>query len=63
MIATARPIDHEALVARLATTAYQVALRHGIKGSFAELELSLWRELRAAYDQELVTEDESRWRR
>ena len=41
-------LDREAFLARLATTAYQVALRHGIRGSFAELELDLWYELRAA---------------
>ena len=41
-------LDREAFVARLATTAYQVALRHGIRGSFVELELDLWHELRAA---------------
>jgi hypothetical protein len=40
--------DREAFLARLATTAYEVALRHGIRGSFAELELDLWHALRAA---------------
>ena len=39
--------DRDEFLARLATTAYQVALRHGIRGSFAELELDLWHELRA----------------
>ena len=48
MIAALPSIDREAFLARLATTAYQVALRHGIKGSFAALELDLWHELRAA---------------
>ena len=38
MAPTAAPIDREAFLARLATTAYQVALKHGIRGSFAELE-------------------------
>jgi hypothetical protein len=47
MTATLPMIDRESFLARLATTAYQVALRHGIKGSFVELELDLWRELRA----------------
>ncbi len=42
----------EAFLARLTTTAYQVALRHGIKGSFAELELDLWHELRAVCDED-----------
>jgi hypothetical protein len=41
-------VDRDELLAHLATTAYQVALRHGIRGSFARLELDLWRELRAA---------------
>jgi hypothetical protein len=44
----ARSLEREELLARLATTAYQVALRHGVRGSFAELELDLWHELRAA---------------
>jgi hypothetical protein len=48
--------DRESFLARLATTAYQVALRHGIKGSFAELELDLWHELRAVCDASQPTE-------
>jgi hypothetical protein len=44
----ASALDRDAFLARLATIAYQVALRHGIRGSFAELELDLWHELRAA---------------
>lgn len=36
----------EAFVAALARAAYDVALRHGITGPFADLELALWRELR-----------------
>ena len=43
-------------MARLTTTAYQVALRHGITGSFAELELSLWRELRMVCEADESTE-------
>ena len=46
MAAIPATIDREDLAARLATTAYDVALRHGIKGSFAQLELNLWREMR-----------------
>lgn len=38
----------EARAAELARAAYEVALRHGIAGSFADLELALWREMRAA---------------
>lgn len=48
MSAAAPVLNRDEFLARLATTAYQVALRHGIRGSFAELELDLWRELRAA---------------
>jgi hypothetical protein len=33
--------------ARLTQAAYGVALRHGVGGSFADLELELWRELTA----------------
>ena len=48
MLAASPVLDRDEFLARLATTAYQVALRHGIRGSFAELELDLWHELRAA---------------
>ena len=42
------PLDSgsEALVAKLTSAAYEVALRHGIKGAFSDLELALWRQLR-----------------
>jgi len=54
--------DRDAFVARLTTTAYQVALRHGIKGSFADLELSLWHALRnVCAENDSVTEDGPRW--
>ena len=45
---TRRPLDPEAeaLAARLTRAAYEVALRHGITGPFADLELDLWKELR-----------------
>ena len=36
----------ESYAADLARAAYEVALRHGISGSFADLELALWREMR-----------------
>ncbi len=39
--------DAEAFAARLARAAYEVALRHGIKGPFTDLELALWRAVRA----------------
>ena len=38
--------EAEAYAADLARAAYDVALRHGISGPFADLELSLWREIR-----------------
>lgn len=47
----------EAFVADLARAAYEVALRHGIRGPFAELELSLWHEMR-----EVVRERSAAWR-
>ena len=43
------PPDREAVLARVATAAYQVALRHGVRGSFAALELDVWRAVRAAF--------------
>ena len=50
MVSTFIPIEREALLARLATTAYQVALKHGVRGPFAQFELEMWRELRSAWD-------------
>lgn len=46
--------EAEAYAADLTRAAYEVALRHGIIGPFADLELSLWREIR-----EVVREHES----
>jgi len=63
MVASLPTLDREAFLARLTTTAYQVALRHGIKGSFAELELDLWRELRAVCDRDDSTEGAAEWPR
>jgi hypothetical protein len=39
-------IQSEQLLAELTAAAYRVALRHGIKSSFLDVELDLWRELR-----------------
>jgi hypothetical protein len=39
--------DSEHLLAELTAGAYQVALRHGFRGSFLDVELELWHELRA----------------
>jgi hypothetical protein len=63
MVASMPTDDRDAFVARLTTTAYQVALRHGIKGSFAELELNLWHELRAACERDDSTEGAGKWPR
>jgi hypothetical protein len=41
----------EHLLAELTEAAYEVALRHGIKGPFIDVELDLWRELRAVLDR------------
>jgi hypothetical protein len=38
--------DAEAFAARLARAAYEVALKHGVRGAFPDLELGLWKELR-----------------
>lgn len=43
------PPQAEALLARLTRAAYDVALRHRPDRPFTELELSLWRELRAVF--------------
>lgn len=42
----------EALVARLTRAAYDVALHHSPDRPFTELELALWRELRAVFQAE-----------
>jgi len=52
------PIDvlltpqNEALVARMTRAAYDVALHHTPDQPFTELELALWRELRAVLQAE-----------
>jgi DNA-binding response OmpR family regulator len=43
----------EAALAAAAQAAYQVALRHGLRGSFLECELELWQALRGALADEL----------
>jgi len=43
-----RPVTlSEEVVAELASAAYAVALRHGLVAPFIDVELDLWRELRA----------------
>lgn len=64
MVATIQELDREAFLARLATTAYQVVLRRGFKGSFAEMQLDLWHSLQeACADVDFVTEGDDSWGR
>jgi hypothetical protein len=51
----------EALLSRLTDSAYRVALRHGIKGSFIDLQLDLWQKLREVLDT--PTAEGGAWRR
>ena len=44
-------VSAEHLLAELAQAAYGVALRHGIKGPFIDVELDLWRELRSVLNR------------
>lgn len=53
------PIDEDFL-AELTEAAYGVALRHGLKGPFINVELELWRELRAVFRRR---EEVGRWQR
>jgi hypothetical protein len=46
--------ETERFAALLAQAAYGVALRHGVVGSFADLELDLWRELQVVVSENLV---------
>jgi hypothetical protein len=41
------PVVSEELVARLARAAYEVALKHGVRGAFIDVELEVWQALRA----------------
>ena len=43
--------------ADLTDTAYSVALRHGLRAPFIDVELALWRELRAHLHQSLMSAD------
>ena len=40
-----RDVRHDTLVAQLTGAAYEVALRHGVAGTWLELELDLWHAL------------------
>jgi hypothetical protein len=50
----------ENFLAELAEAAYGVALRHGVKGAFIDVELELWRELRQVLDRH---EEDGSWLR
>jgi hypothetical protein len=43
-------------VAELAEAAYQVVLRHGLRGPFLDVELELWGALREAFARALVAQ-------
>jgi hypothetical protein len=45
MVAPTSPASEDVL-ARLTAAAYHVALRHGLRSPFIDVELDLWRELR-----------------
>lgn len=49
----------EEFLAELAVATYGVALRHGIKGSFIDLELELWQELRGVVGNGLLQQEAS----
>jgi hypothetical protein len=46
----------EELLAKLTAAAYDVALRHGLKGPFIDVELDLWRSLAGVLREELSAE-------
>ena len=48
MVRSLLPEDNwdEEMVAELAEAAYHAALRHGLKGSFVDAELDIWRAVR-----------------
>lgn len=47
----------EALLAELTDAAYRVALKHGLRGAFIDVELDLWTALRAVLREELLLAD------
>jgi hypothetical protein len=47
----------EEFLAELTAAAYRVSLRYGVKGSSIDLELDLWRELRAVLRQQRLAVD------
>jgi hypothetical protein len=57
------PVEVEQFVARLTAAAYEVALRHGVRGPFLDLELGLWRALRTAAVEQLAVAEAGAWPR
>ena len=49
----------EDVLAELTTAAYRVALRHGLRDPFIDVELDLWRELRAAVQKSAARRKEA----
>jgi hypothetical protein len=47
----------EEFLAEVTAAAYHVALRHGLKGPFLDVELELWRRLREVLEKELFTSE------
>jgi hypothetical protein len=48
----------ERLLAELTDTAYRLAVRQGIRGSFLDLELGLWQALRDVLEREVSAREE-----
>jgi hypothetical protein len=48
---------NEGFLADLTDAAYRVVLRHGLQGPFLDVELELWRELRAVIAKERLAMD------
>ena len=47
------PSDAEEVIAEITEIAYQAMLRDGFQGSFLDVELRLWRDIRDAYYRRL----------
>lgn len=52
----AKDTPREVLIAKLTQAAYGVALHHDRHAPFTDLELALWRELRAVLNREMPAE-------
>jgi hypothetical protein len=51
--------DREDRIARLTDAAYQVALRHGLTGSFVEIQLGIWSAIRQVIEEERSFHEDS----